>query len=135
MCYVIHNSSIARISSNSSLQEFFSFILDSFYSKFSLSTYPRGIVNLGQSCYISCVLQSFFSLPPVLNFFLSEGHPPVNCSNSCCMACQLDSFIQAKLAPDISYNLPIIPSELLQKVGNLCHLYRVIVNTMHTSTF
>ncbi|ODQ66806.1 cysteine proteinase [Nadsonia fulvescens var. elongata DSM 6958] len=51
----------------------------------------RGFYNMGATCFISVVLQSFIHNPFIRNHFLSDGHNPANCTvGDSCLACSID---------------------------------------------
>ncbi|KAL0228101.1 hypothetical protein RCL1_004244 [Eukaryota sp. TZLM3-RCL] len=77
--------------------------------------FPRGFTNLGQSCYVSCILQAFFNLPQFVSYFLSDLHPSSHCplSKDPCILCEIDTLIQAKFSPLGDLSAPIIPSSFL----------------------
>lgn len=64
------------------------------------SRIPRGIHNLGATCFLSVILQSFIHNPILRNFFLADRHNQALCASStgeACMACEMD-----KLFTDVS---------------------------------
>ncbi|MCJ1394973.1 hypothetical protein MMC18_007854 [Xylographa bjoerkii] len=76
---------------------------------------PRGMINLGQTCYMSVILQAMMHNPLMRNFFMSERHGK---SKKCpgeeqCVACAMTlSFIDVLATEKIEGHGP---SELLHK--------------------
>ncbi|KAI4149025.1 MAG: hypothetical protein LQ340_004820 [Diploschistes diacapsis] len=50
---------------------------------------PRGIYNMGQTCYLSVVLQAMIHNPMMRNYFLSSRHDSAECEVENCVACAL----------------------------------------------
>ncbi len=50
---------------------------------------PRGIFNLGQTCYMSVILQAMVHNPLMRNYFLSNRHDPAECPTENCIACAM----------------------------------------------
>ena len=59
---------------------------------------PRGMVNLGSSCFMSSILQALASLPPLRAYFLGGRHQRDRCKrgqgHGKCLACELDTVFQ-----------------------------------------
>lgn len=52
----------------------------------------RGILNLGNTCYLNCVLQTFLHNPLLRNYFLADKHNPKTCDRAPCISCELDKL-------------------------------------------
>ncbi|PWN96813.1 cysteine proteinase [Tilletiopsis washingtonensis] len=52
---------------------------------------PRGFLNLGATCFLNVILQTFMHNPLLRNFFLADRHNPAFCLYpEACLACELD---------------------------------------------
>ncbi|SLM37149.1 ubiquitin carboxyl-terminal hydrolase 22 [Lasallia pustulata] len=79
---------------------------------------PRGLYNLGQSCYMSVILQAMIHNPLMRNYFLAGRHNSTECTRSPCLACALnDSFSDILTTDKIEGHGPV---SLLHKSW-LCH--------------
>jgi len=55
---------------------------------------PRGLYNLGQTCYMSVIIQAMVHNPIVRNYFMSGEHETTDCPIENCVSCALTaSFI------------------------------------------
>lgn len=61
--------------------------------QYQATTGLRGFHNMGATCFISVVLQSFIHNPLVRNFFLGGGHDQNECTHQGpCLACSVDGL-------------------------------------------
>jgi ubiquitin carboxyl-terminal hydrolase 22/27/51 len=61
---------------------------------------PRGIYNLGNTCYLSVILQAMIHNPLMRNYFLSSRHDTADCKMENCIACALTNSFTDILATE-----------------------------------
>ncbi|KIY72161.1 cysteine proteinase [Cylindrobasidium torrendii FP15055 ss-10] len=100
----------------------------------------KGLLNLGQTCFMNVVLQCLVHNPLIRNFFLSDQHNHHKCTNEDCSCCEMDKLIQEiysenndpygpvsflttiwKKAPDLAGYSQHDAHELFLSVLNLLH--------------
>lgn len=52
----------------------------------------RGLLNLGQTCFLNVILQSFIHNPLLRNYFLGDRHNSRLCKHTDCTCCEMDSL-------------------------------------------
>ncbi|KAF8629978.1 hypothetical protein AX17_005543 [Amanita inopinata Kibby_2008] len=52
----------------------------------------RGLLNLGQTCFLNVVLQSFVHNPLLRNYFLGDKHNWKQCKTENCTCCEMDKL-------------------------------------------
>jgi len=52
----------------------------------------RGMYNMGQTCFMSVILQALIHNPFLKAFYLTEGHRSGSCERESCTSCALDEI-------------------------------------------
>lgn len=52
----------------------------------------RGLYNMGQTCFMSVILQAIIHNPIVRTYYLAEGHRKEDCEREACTSCAMDDI-------------------------------------------
>src|ERR1051326_8004389 len=52
----------------------------------------RGLYNMGQTCFMSVILQTLIHNPFMRNFYLAESHKGTECEKEYCMSCAMEEI-------------------------------------------
>ncbi|GJJ08288.1 hypothetical protein Clacol_002499 [Clathrus columnatus] len=103
----------------------------------------RGLLNLGQTCYLNVVLQALIHNPLLRNYFLSDAHNHRLCKFKDCVCCEMDKLFTEVYS---SNTAPYGPTSLLastwkasselagyaQQDAHECFIS--VLNQIHTNT-
>ncbi|KAI5066740.1 hypothetical protein GOP47_0017268 [Adiantum capillus-veneris] len=79
----------------------------------SLPSGLRGLNNLGNTCFMNCILQALLHIRPLQNFFLNDGHNRSICQEKgshSCLGCEMHAIYSAAFSGDRS---PFSPAQFL----------------------
>ncbi|KAI0368632.1 cysteine proteinase [Pilatotrama ljubarskyi] len=76
----------------------------------------RGLLNLGQTCFMNVILQSFIANPLLRNYYLSDKHNSRLCKLKDCTSCEMDKLLAEVYSEN---SAPYGPIDLLAKMWRI----------------
>ncbi|KAM5195159.1 LOW QUALITY PROTEIN: ubiquitin carboxyl-terminal hydrolase 51 [Hipposideros larvatus] len=73
----------------------------------------RGLINLGNTCFMNCIVQALTHIPLLKDYFLSNKHKCIMTSPSLCLVCEMTSLFHAMYSGS---RTPHIPYKLLHLI-------------------
>lgn len=78
----------------------------------------RGLINLGNTCFMSCIVQVLVHTPLLRNYFLSDRHICTFTGADQCIVCEIDRIFQESFSGQMS---PFSPHKLLHMIWTHAH--------------
>ena len=87
----------------------------------------RGMYNMGQTCFMSVILQSLVHNPLIRSYYLSEGHKSADCEREACTSCALDDTLIRKVSDALRADHPLAanPARAAARDRAIAHLRSV----------
>ncbi|ELU40071.1 UCH domain-containing protein [Rhizoctonia solani AG-1 IA] len=70
----------------------------------------RGLINMGNTCYLNVIVQTMVHNPLVRNYFMSDRHNHQLCDTKDCMSCEMDRLFTKVYSSDPG---PYVPTSML----------------------
>ncbi|CAE6487435.1 unnamed protein product [Rhizoctonia solani] len=70
----------------------------------------RGLVNMGNTCYLNVIVQTMVHNPLVRNYYMSDRHNHQLCETKDCMSCEMDQLFTKIYSSEPG---PFVPTSLL----------------------
>ncbi|CAI8595321.1 unnamed protein product [Vicia faba] len=81
--------------------------------------FPRGLLNIGNSCYANAVLQCLTSTKPLVVYLLYGSHSKSCCAKDWCLMCELEQHMMILR----ENGAPLSPSRILWHMRSInCHM-------------